>query len=220
MSDGGGRTLWGRLSSCNVQKVLWALEELALPYRRIDLGGDFGGLDDPAYRAMNPNGRVPTLRDGDLIVWESDAIVRYLAARYGAGSLWPADPVERAPIEQWMSWGTTEMMPDWIALFWRLVRTPPGQRDARVIARHHKASVERFQLLDRHMADGRRFVASDALTMADMPFGMMLYRWYEMEIERPAVPNVDAYYARLLKRPAYRTAICIPFDDLVGKSSF
>ncbi len=85
-------TLWGRLSSCNVQKVLWTLEELALPYRRIDLGGDFGGLDDPAYRAMNPHGRVPTLRDGDTVVWESDAIVRYLAARYGAGTLWPAWP--------------------------------------------------------------------------------------------------------------------------------
>ncbi|MBI1180570.1 MAG: glutathione S-transferase [Alphaproteobacteria bacterium] len=212
-------TIWGRLSSCNVQKALWALEELALPYARIDLGGDFGGLDDPAYRAMNPHGRVPTIKDGDVVVWESDAVVRYLCATYGVGTLWPEDPAERALADQWMTWGTVGMMPDWIALFWRLVRTPPERRDAKAIARHHAASVANFELLDRHLA-GRRFVAGDAPTMADMPFGMMMYRWYEMEIERPDTPNVDAYYGALLERPAYRKAVCIPYGDLVGKQSF
>ena len=93
-------TLWGRLSSCKVQKAVWVLEELALAYRRIDAGGDFGGLDDPAFRAMNPHGRVPTLRDGDQVVWESDAIIRYLAARYGKDILWPTDPEERARVDQ------------------------------------------------------------------------------------------------------------------------
>jgi glutathione S-transferase len=215
----GEITIWGRLSSCNVQKVLWALEELDLPYERIDLGGDFGGLDDPAYRALNPYGRVPTLKDGDTVVWESDAIVRYLCAAYGAGTLWPEDPAERAYADQWMTWATTEMMPDWIALFWRLVRTPPERRNEKAIARHHAACVRNFAFLDRHL-EGRRFIAGDALTMADMPFGMMMYRWYTMDIERPATPHVDAWYDRLRERPAYRRAVCIPYDDLVGKQDF
>ena len=120
MTAPGKITLWGRKSSANVQKVLWTLAELSLPYEHIPAGGDFGGLSDAAYLAMNPNGRIPTLKDGDLVVWESDAIVRYLAARYGAGTLWPEDPAERAIADQWMTWGTTELEVDWLWLFWRL----------------------------------------------------------------------------------------------------
>jgi glutathione S-transferase len=157
MTAPGKITLWGRKSSANVQKVLWTLAELSLPYEHIPAGGDFGGLSDAAYLAMNPNGRIPTLKDGDLVVWESDAIVRYLAARYGAGTLWPEDPAERAIADQWMTWGTTELEVDWLWLFWRLVRTPPSKRDPQAIARHHEATVARFKLLDGRL-QGRDYL--------------------------------------------------------------
>jgi len=212
-------TLWGRASSCNVQKVLWTLEELSLPYKHVPSGGDSGGLDDPAYLAMNPNGRVPTLQDGDLVLWESDAIVRYLAMRYGFESLWPEDVGERAHADQWMTWGTVELIPDWIALFWRLVRTPVESRDAAVIARHLDATCRRMRLLDRHL-DDRSYLAGDSFTVADIPAGMTLYRWYAMDIERPQTPRLDEWYAQLCDRPAYRQGVCIGFDDLIGKESF
>src|SRR5690349_16958947 len=122
-------TVWGRLDSVNVQKVVWALGELGLAYEHVPAGGKFGGLDAPAYRAMNPNGKVPTLRDGELVVWESHAIVRYLAATYGAGTLWPADPKARAITDQWTDWTATTFQPAWIEVFWKFVRTPKVEHD-------------------------------------------------------------------------------------------
>jgi len=213
------RTLWGRRSSCNAQKAMWALAELGLDYRQIEAGGDFGGLDDPAYRAMNPHGRVPTLKDGATVVWESDAIVRYLAARYGAGSLWQEDPAERALADQWMVWTAASLYPDWIKLFWKRVRMPEAKQDETAIAHHLEVATRGFAMLDRELAQ-RPYLAGDALTMADIPAGMMLYRWFEMPITRPSMPSVEAWYARLRERDAYRAAICIPFDDLVGKESY
>ena len=211
--------LWGRLSSCNVQKALWALEEVGVDYERIDAGGDWGGLDDPAYLALNPHGRIPTLVDGDTVVWESDAIVRYLAAKYGAGSLWPEAPEVRAAADQWMAWTAASLYPDWIELFWKLVRTPPAKRDPATTTRLLAATAKRFEVLDRHLKTGG-YMAGNTFTMADIPAGMMLYRWFEMDIVRPDTPHVEAWYARLRERPAYRKAICIPFDDLIGKESF
>ena len=211
--------LWGRLSSCNVQKALWALEEVGVDYERIDAGGDWGGLDDPAYLALNPHGRIPTLVDGDTVVWESDAIVRYLAARYGAGSLWPETPKARAAADQWMAWTAASLYPDWIELFWKLVRTPLAKRDPDTTARLLAATAKRFEVLDRHLKTGG-YIAGNTFTMADIPAGMMLYRWFEMDIVRPDTPHVEAWYARLRERPAYRKAICIPFDDLIGRESF
>lgn len=211
--------LWGRMSSCNVQRAVWALEEVGIAYERIDAGGDWGGLDDPAYLALNPHGRIPTLVDGDTVVWESDAIVRYVAARYGAGSLWPEAPEDRAAADQWMAWTAASLYPDWIELFWKLVRTPPAKRDPDTIARLLTATARRFELLDRHLKTGD-YMSGNTFTMADIPAGMMLYRWFEMDIVRPDTPHVEAWYARLRDRPAYRKAICIPFDDLVGKESF
>ncbi|WP_299617097.1 glutathione S-transferase family protein [Pelagibius sp.] len=212
-------TLWGRLSSCNVQKAVWVLEELGLPYRRIDAGGDFGGLDDPAYRAMNPHGKVPTLRDGDQVIWESDAIIRYLAARYGSGALWPADPTERARVDQWQAWASTALYPDWIKLFWMRVRTPEAQQDAEAIEALRARCAERFTVLDRQLA-GRPFVAGEALSLADIAAGTTLYRWFEMPIARPETPEVAAWYDRLRARAPFRKAICVPFDELWARLSF
>lgn len=217
--DARGRTLWGRRSSCNVQKALWALEELALAYRHVEAGGAFGGLDEPAYLAMNPHGKVPTLVDSAVVVWESDAIVRYLAARYGSGGLWAEAPEERAVADQWMAWTAASLYPDWIKLFWTLVRTPPSKRDWTAVAHHRDATAARFETLDRHL-EGRRYLAGDGFTMADIPAGTTLYRWFEMDVERPATPNVEAWYARLRERPAYESTVCVPFDDLIGKESF
>ena len=212
-------TLWGRLSSCNVQKAVWLLEELALPYTRIDAGGDFGGLDDPAYLAMNPHGRVPTLKDGDVVVWESEAILRYLAARYGAPALWSDDPAERAEVDQWLAWTAASLYRDWIDLFWLCVRTPAAQQDAAEIERLRRRTAERYAFLDGQLA-GRNYVAGDAFSLADVTAGMTLYRWYEMPIERPLLPRLEAWYARLRERPAYRKAVCIPFDDLKAKLAY
>jgi glutathione S-transferase len=215
----GRLTLWGRLSSCNVQKAVWLLEELGLPYERIDAGGDFGGLDDPAYLAMNPHGRVPTLRDGDVVVWESEAILRYLAARYGAPAFWSAEPAERAAVDQWLAWTAASLYRDWIDLFWLRVRTPPERQDAEQIERLRHRTADRYAFLDGQLAD-RPFIAGDALSLADIAAGMTLYRWYEMPIERPALANLKAWYGRLRERPAYRKGVCLPFDDLTGKLAY
>lgn len=212
-------TLWGRKSSCNVQKALWALEEVGVAYRRIDAGGDWGGLDTPSYRALNPHGTIPTLVDGNTVVWESDAIVRYITARYAAGTLWPEAPEARAAADQWMAWTAASLYPDWIALFWKLVRKPPEKRDPQAIAGHLDAAARAFAKLDSHLKNSP-YLAGNTFTMADIPAGMTVYRWFEMDISRPETPHVEAWYARLRERPAYRKAICIPFDDLVGKESF
>lgn len=212
-------TLWGRLSSCNVQKAVWVLEELGLPYQRVDAGGSFGGLDDPAYLAMNPHGKVPTLQDGRTVVWESDAIIRYLAARYGQGRLWPTDPVARAAVDQWLAWANSALYRDWIDLFWMAVRTPPGEQDAAGIEARRQRTAECLALIDGQLAT-RANITGEELTLADIAVGMTLYRWFEMPILRPDLPRVASWYDRLRKRPAYEKAICVPFDDLVGRLAF
>lgn len=214
--EGPPITLWGRISSCNVQKAQWALDEVGVPYQRMDVGGKFGGLDDPAYLALNPHGVIPTLVDGDVVVWESDAIVRYVAARYGSGTLWPEAPGVRATADKWIAWTTGSLYPDWIRLFWALVRTPPSKRDGEAVERLRQSTARRFVTLDHHLKFNR-YVAGDAFGIADIPAGMMLYRWYEMNIERPATPHVENWYARLRERSAFRKSICVSYEDLVAR---
>ncbi len=212
-------TLFGRNSSCNVHKAAWALQEAGVAYEHIELGGDFGGLDDTRFRAMNPHGRVPVLKDNETIVWESDAIIRYVAAKYAGGTLWPEDPAERAVCDEWMCWTAASHYPDWIALFWKFVRKRPEERNQAEIDAHHQKCLRSFATLERRLAEVP-YLAGERFTMADIPAGMTLYRWYEMEIERPRLANVEAWYSRLRERPAYLKAACVPFDDLKGKSTF
>ena len=203
--------IWGRRNSSNVVPVLWAVAESGVAFVRHDAGGSFGGLDAPQYRAMNPNGLVPTLVDDGFVVWESIAIIRYLAAKYGAGGLWPTDPAERSLADRWMDWCTTTL---WVALrpvFHGLIRTSPENRDMEAITAAAKSTGEILAILDDWLAD-RDFVCGDAFTMGDIPVGFVLYRWYALDVEHPERPNVRAWYERLTERPGYREYIMIPLE--------
>jgi glutathione S-transferase len=208
--------IWGRLNSANVQKPIWALEELALAYDHVPLGGKFGGLDAPDYLAMNPNGKVPTLRDGDLTLWESHSIVRYLAATYGRGTLWPEDPRARAMVDQWADWTATTFQPAWIDVFWLAVRTPVAQQNPVAIEKAKAAAFRAFAILDNQLAKAP-FVAGDTLTYADIVAGVSMFRWMTMAIERPEMPNLSAWHERLQARPAFRKAVCVSYEDLIGR---
>ena len=202
-------TVWGRPNSINVQMVMWAAAELDVPVDRKDVGGAFGGLDTPDYLAMNPNGRIPTLQDGNLTMWESGACVRYLAARYGAGTLWPEDPAERAPADMWMDWKKTSLMGPMTTVFWGLIRTPEEERDMGAIAAAAIQAIDLYSILDKQLA-GRDFITGDRMTMADLPAGSMCYRFMNLIIDRPSLPNLEAWYARLTERPAYRSHVMLP----------
>jgi glutathione S-transferase len=217
--DGMAITLWGRASSANVQKVRWALAELGLAYEHIPLGGRFGGNQAPEYLAMNPNGKVPTLRDGELVLWESHAIVRYLAARYGAGRLWLTDPVARAECDRWTDWTATTFQPCWIDVFWRFYRTPPEKRDAGRIAALIAATERCFAIMDGQL--GRtRFLAADGLTYADLVAGVAMFRWTTMGIAIARHANVERWHAGLRERAAYRDAVEVDYTELAGRLEY
>jgi len=203
--------IWGRTNSVNVQKVLWCCGELGLEHRRIDAGGNFGVVGTPEYRKLNPNGLVPTIDDGGFVLWESHAIVRYLAAKHGAGSLLPHDLRPRALADQWMDWKATVLWPAFRTLFVGLVRTPPAERDGRAIEASREATAKAFGILDRHL-EAQAFVAGEALTMGDIPLGCAVWRWLALPIERPALPNLERWARALGERPAYRSAVMLPLS--------
>ncbi len=205
--------VWGRLSSANVQKVIWALEEIEQPYEVEQRGGRYGGLDDPDYMAMNPNALVPTIRDGDLTLWESTAIVRYLCAQYASGLLYPVEPAARAVADQWTDWTISRFQPAWLGVFWRTYRTRPERRDPAAISAVLAEAGKCFAILEARLAQVP-YLAGPVLTYADIVAGSSLYRWYEMEIDRPETPAVAAWYARLQKRPAFAKAVMVDFSEL------
>lgn len=211
--------LWGRKSAFNVQKAMWLLGELGLAYRQVEAGGAAGGLDTPEFLALNPHGRVPVLRDGELVVWESHTILRYLGATYGAGSVWARDAGERSQAERWMDWAHTTLQPAFMDLFWNGYRMPEAKRDAQVIGAAAARCAQAFGVLDAHLAC-RPFVAGDAFTMGDIPAGTALYRYFEMGHRVPPLPAIRAWYARLQQRPAFRTAVMQPFEELRGRESY
>lgn len=203
--------LWGRINSINVQKVLWALGELKLPCERIDAGLQFGVVNEPFYRKLNPNGRVPTIEDDGFVLWESNAIVRYLAAKHGAGSLWPNDLRQRAGADRWMDWTATTVAPAITPVFWGLIRTPPEKRNMAMIAADAEKTAQAFAVLEQGL-EGRDYVAGKSFTMGDIPLGAFVYRWYALEVKRPALKNVEAYYKRLQQRPAYKQHVMTPLS--------
>ncbi len=169
---------------------------------------------------MNPNGLVPVIRDGDLVVWESHAILRYLAAKYAPGAFWPDDPAARSYADRWMDWAQTAWQPDFMGgIFWGFYRTPAPQRNNAAIARAIAACAAHVRLLDRQLAD-KSYLCGEALTLADIPIGSMMFRYFSLEIERPSVPHVEAWYRRLTERPAFRRHVMIPYDELFGRLAY
>ena len=194
--------IYGRVTSSNVMKVLWAADELGLDYDRIDAGMNFGVVDSEEYRSMNPNGRVPTLVDGDLVLWESNVIVRYLAAKHGKGTLWPEELSTRADLERWMDWQQTVQNITFTPVFWGLVRTPPSDRDQSAIDKAVIQSIAAMQILEAHL-QGKNWIGGDKLTMADFPVGPNIHRFFNLPFDRPDLPNLKKLYDRMCERPAY-----------------
>jgi glutathione S-transferase len=207
--------LWGRATSVNVQKVLWALAELELDIDRIDAGGAYGGLDTDNYGAKNPNRRVPTLEDEDLVLWESNAIVRYLSSAYGRGILRPNEPKQAAVADQWMEWMQTTLSPVFIPLFWEAVRKPPSQRSAERVAQLADEAGRAYAILDARLADAQ-WLGGASFSMGDIPAGATLYRWFTMDISRPDLPRLAEWYDRLSRRPAYQATVMTSYDALRG----
>ena len=198
----GGLRIWGRLSSVNVQKVVWCCDEIGLACERIDAGGAFGLNNTPEYLAMNPNGLVPVIEDDGFVLYESNAIVRYLAAKH-ASPLWPADLRGRADVDRWMEWQSTGYTPSMTQAFWQLVRTPPEKRDQAAVEASREKSEKHSAILDAHLA-GRRFIAGDAFSTADIVIGCAAHRWLNLPMDRAPRPHLERWYAMLKSRPGSR----------------
>ncbi|MDG9885654.1 glutathione S-transferase [Pseudomonas putida CSV86] len=199
--------IWGRKNSSNVRKVLWCAQELGLQYEAVDAGGAFGVVNEPHYRALNPNGVVPTIEDDGLVLWESNTIVRYLGARYAPGTSWyPEDPVVRAKAEKWMDWTTSSLATPFRPLFWGILRTPPDQQDWVAINAAQKACAHLLSIADEALAS-QPFLSGQEVGMGDIPLGCFVYAWFEMPIERPQMRHLRAWYDRLRERPAYQAAV-------------
>lgn len=203
--------IWGRRNSINVQKVMWVVQELGLSHERIDAGMQYGVVDEPWYRAMNPNGRVPTIDDEGFVLWESNAIVRYLVRRYGEGRLVPYDGQAWAVADSWMDWASSVMGPPVTALFWGLIRTPAEQRDAKALEPQRQQLEQIATLLDAHLARNP-FVAGDAVSFGDVPVGCFVHRWQALPIEHGHHPHIADWYGRLRERAAYRDQVMLPLS--------
>ena len=195
--------IWGRISSINVQKVVWCADELGLEYERIDAGGAFGVTKTPEYVAMNPNSYVPTIDDDGFILYESNAIVRYLAARHSRGTLWPEDLQARADADRWMEWLSTTLVPALRDAFWQLIRVPAAQRDMAAVEKSREASERLMGILDAQLARGR-YLTPHGFTAADIVTGCAAHRWFSLPLQREPRPNVERWYAELKSRPGSR----------------
>ena len=213
--------VWGRRNSSNVQKVMWLVGELDLPHEHIPAGGSFGLTQSPDFLSMNPHGRVPVIKDSDgTIVWESHSILRYLAARYGSPRFWSDDAGQQSQADRWMDWSQSTLQPAFLTgVFWGFYRTPAALRNTKGIDESLGRCAQHFQLLDRVLAE-RPFIAGDSLSLGDIAAGSNLYRYFELDIKRPDIPNVEAWYERLKLRPAFREHVMVPFDELFGRLSF
>jgi len=195
--------VWGRNTSSNVQKVMWAVTELGLPVERIDFGGPFGKNREAAYLAKNPNGLVPTIEEEDgFLLWESNSIVRYLAAKHKA-SLEPADLRQRALAQKWMDWQLTVMAPAIGPLFMGMVRTPPAERNAKAIEDSKGKTSDAARMLDDQLAK-TQFLAGDAFSYGDIPVGIMVWRFRELAPERQGFKNLDRWYAAIAARAGFQ----------------
>jgi glutathione S-transferase len=203
--------VWGRNNSVNVQKVLWCCEEMALAYERVEAGLAFGVVSTPQYRALNPNGLVPTIDDDGFILWESNAIVRYLAAKHAAGTLWPADLKTRAEADRWMDWNNTTFWPAIRPLFHGLVRTAPDKRDPKALEDSRMKTAELARIVDTHL-QAREYLAGDAFTMGDIVLGCAAWRWITLPVARPPMPNLQRWCDALARRLPYQKIVMKPLS--------
>lgn len=205
-------TIYGRTNSVNVQKVLWCLAEVAVPYTRIDAGLAHGKNTEPWYLALNPNGKVPLLQDGEFTLWESNTIVRYLAGKHGAGSLCPTSLEARALAECWMDWQLSTLLRPVSIVFQNLFRVPKVERDLVAVEANRREANRAMAMLDAHLTE-RPYVAGATFTMGDIPVGAVAHRWLEIpDIERPPFAAVRAWRARLAERPGFRTHVQLPLS--------
>jgi glutathione S-transferase len=201
--------IWGRTNSVNVQKVLWCCGELGLEYERIDAGMQFGVNNTPEYRRLNPNGLVPTIEDDGFVLWESHAIVRYLARKHASARLWPEALQASADADRWMEWYSTTVSLNVRPVFWNLVRIAPDKRNMAEVEEHRKKLAANFGIVNALLA-GRDYMAGERFTVADIPYGVAAFRWFNLPIERPALPHLDRWYARMRERPAFREHCMMP----------
>jgi glutathione S-transferase len=206
-------TIWGRANSVNVQKVLWCLHELDLGFERIDAGMAFGKNREPEYLAMNPNGRVPTLVDGDFVLWESNSIMRYFVLAYRPQSpLYPQAPKLRASVDRWLDWTLSTLQPVDRPVFWALVRTPVEQRDMAAIQKDADAEAVQWHVVDAYLKT-RRFIAGDDFTLADIAIGAYARRWFGVEgIAKPTLPHLERWFGGIDIRPGFVRYIAPPMS--------
>ena len=203
--------IWGRISSVNVQKVVWAADEMGLKYERIDAGGSFGKTKSPEYLAMNPNALVPVIEEDGFVLYESNAIVRYLAARDPGGKLWPGDLRKRADVDRWMEWQSTSFTPAMRDAFWQLVRTPEGKRDLGAVEKSRAESERLAGILDAHLAN-RRYLTESGFTAADIVVGCAAHRWLLLPVPRESRPNLQRWYDEIKSRPGARQVTSLPLS--------
>jgi glutathione S-transferase len=207
--------IWGRANSVNVQKVLWCCRECDAPFTRTDAGMQYGRTQDADYLAMNPNGRIPTLVDGDFVLWESNAIMRYIALTHSDTSLpalYPADAKTRARIERWLDWTLSTLQPIERPLFWGLVRTPPAERDMRAMQQAADAAAVLWQIVDRQLASNV-YIEGDGFSLADVAIGTYARRWLGVEgIDRPALPHLDRWFSQVSTRPGFLEFVAPPMS--------
>jgi glutathione S-transferase len=199
--------IWGRVNSINVQKAMWAVAELRIPHERVDAGMQYGVVNTPEYRKLNPNGRVPTIEYDGFVLWESNVIVRYLYAKHG-----PRRTLEEGyAAEKWMDWATSTVAAPTTTIFWQLIRTPPEKRDMAAVDAAVKQAGDIFKIADDALAS-QPYLSGREFGMGDIPFGCFVYRWNALPIERPAHANLSKYYERLKARPAYKQHVMLPLS--------
>jgi glutathione S-transferase len=204
--------IWGRTSSGNVKKVLCVADELKIPYERVDAGGKFGIVDTPEYRALNPNGRVPVIEDGDFVLWESNSIMRYLAMKYGGEAIYPKDPATRASIDRWLDWQISIVVPADVPVFMGTIRTAPEKHDKAAIAAGVKRLIEVMTILDGQLK-GKQYLVSDRFSLADIVLGIFAHRFFANPFyERPELANLKAWYERLRARPSFKQHVDGPLE--------
>jgi glutathione S-transferase len=208
-----GIQIWGRKNSVNVQKVLWCCAELDIVFERIDAGMAFGRNHDAEYLAMNPNGRIPTLVEGEFVLWESNAIMRYLVLAHGNGRpLYPAEPKLRAGVDRWLDWTLSTLQPAERPVFWGLVRTPAEQRDLHAIQSAANDVAALWRIIDDHLRS-RAYMEGDEFSLADLALATYARRWFGVEgVEKPRFEHLDRWYRQCAGRAGFKTYVAPPLS--------